>query len=121
MSWASFGAQWGFGRPFRARRLRRLSWYRRTARTEAREMVARGQRRMLQAELERWRLHGVARPLIALIDGWGSTRGLAARRAAKRVLRAAPVARMAALAAAAVTVTAVATLALAVLAIAQLV
>jgi hypothetical protein len=34
-----------------------LSWYRRVARIEAREMVARWQRRML-AELERWQLHG---------------------------------------------------------------
>jgi hypothetical protein len=52
-----------------------------------------------------------------LIDWWGSTRGLTARRVTKRVLRASPVARMVALAAAAVTVTAVATL----VAIAQLV
>ena len=43
-------------------------------------MVARWQRRMLQAEFERWQLHGVAWPLIALIDWWGST--VAWRRAA---------------------------------------
>jgi hypothetical protein len=66
-------------------------------------------------------LGAVARPLLALIDGWGSTRGLAARRVTKRVLRASPVARMVALAAAVVTVTAVVTLALVVVAIAQLV
>jgi hypothetical protein len=84
-------------------------------------MVARRQRRMLQAELERWQLHGVAWPLLALVDWWGSTRGLAAGRVAKRVLRALPVPRMVAPAAAAVTVTGVAALALVVVAIAQLV
>lgn len=57
-----------------------LSWYRRAARAEARAMVARWQRRMLQAEFQRWQLHGVAWPLIALIDWWGST--VAWRRAA---------------------------------------
>jgi hypothetical protein len=82
-------------------------------------MVARWPHRTLQAELEGWQLHGLARPLLALIDGWGSTRGVAARRVMKRVLRASPVARMVALAAAAVT--AVATLALVVVAIALLV
>ena len=84
-------------------------------------MAVRWQRRMLHAELERWRLHALARPLLALIDWWAPTRGLAARRVAKRVLRASPLARMVALAAAAVTVTAVAILALVVVAIAQLV
>jgi hypothetical protein len=78
-------------------------------------MVARWQRRMLQAEFDRWRLHGVAWPLIALIDRWGSTVALAARRVTTRVLRASLVVRMVALAAAAVTV------ALVVVAIAQLV
>jgi hypothetical protein len=102
-------------------RLRRLPWYRRAARAKAREMVARWPHRTLQAELERWQLHGLARPLLALIDGWGSTRGLAARRVTMRVLRASPVARMVALAAAAVMVNAVATLAPVVAAIAQLV
>jgi hypothetical protein len=82
-------------------------------------MVARWRRRMLQAELERWQLRGLAWPLLALIDGWESTRGVAARRVTKRVLRASPVARTVALAAAAVT--AVATLALVVVAVAQLV
>jgi hypothetical protein len=62
-------------------------WYRRAARTEAREMVARWRRRMLQAELERWPLH--ARPPAARRDRLqGPARGLAARRATKRVLRA---------------------------------
>ena len=37
-------------------------------RAEARDMVARWQRCMLQAELERWQLRGVAWPLLALID-----------------------------------------------------
>ena len=72
----------------RAWRLRLLSWYRRAARAEAREMVARGQRRMLPAEFERWRLHGVAWPLLALIDWWGST--VAWRRAASRSVCCAP-------------------------------
>ena len=102
-------------------RLKRLPWYRRAARAEAREMVARWQGRMLQAELERWRLHCLARPLLTLIDWWAPTRRLAARHAAKRVLNASPLARMVALAAAAVTVTALAILALVVIAIAQLV
>jgi hypothetical protein len=102
-------------------RLRRLPWYRRAARAEAREMAARWQRRMLRAELERWRLHGLARPLLTLIDWWAPTRGLAARHVTKRVLRASPLARMVALAAAAVTVTALAMLTLVVVAIAQLV
>lgn len=102
-------------------RLKRLPWYRRAARAEAREMVARWQRRILQAELERWQLRGLARPLLALIDWWGPTRGLAARRVTKRVLHASPVARMVALAAAAVTVTAAAMLGLVVVAIVQLV
>jgi hypothetical protein len=102
-------------------RLKRLPWYRRAARAEAREMAARWQRRVLQAELERWQLRGLARPVLALVEWWGPTHGLAARRVTKRVLRASPVARMVALAAAAVTVTAAAMLALVVVAIAQLV
>jgi hypothetical protein len=56
-----------------------------------------------------------------LLDWWGSTRGVAARRVTMRVLRASPVARMVALAAAAVMVNAVATLTPVVAAIAQLV
>jgi hypothetical protein len=96
-------------------------WYRRAARTEAREMVPCWPQGTLQAELERWQLRGLARPLFALIDWCGSTRGVAARRVMTRVLRASPVARMVALAAAAVMVTAVARLALVVVAIAQLV
>ena len=102
-------------------RLQRLPWYRRTARAEAREMAARWQRRKLQAELERWQLPGLARPLLALIDWWKPSRGVAARRVAKLVLRASPLARMVAVAATAVTVTALAMLALVVVAIAQLV
>jgi hypothetical protein len=102
-------------------RLKRLPWYRRAARAEAHEMVARWQRRMLQAELERWRLRALAPPLVALIDWWGPTRALAARRLTKRALRASPLARMVALVATAVTLTALAMLALVVVAIAQLV
>jgi hypothetical protein len=102
-------------------RLRRLPWYRRAARAEAREMAARWQRRMLQAELERWRLRGLAGPLLAVIAWCGPTRAHAARRVTRRVLRASALARMVALAAAAVTVTALAAVALVVVAIAQLV
>ena len=102
-------------------RLRRLPWYRRAARAEARGMVARWQRRVVRAELERWRLHALAGPLVAVIDWWGPGRRLPARRVARRLLRASALARMLALAAAAVTVAAVAVLALAVVAIAQLV
>jgi hypothetical protein len=102
-------------------RLQRLPWYRRAARAEAREMAARWQRRRLQAELERWQLSGLARPLLVLIDWWTPSRGAAARHVAKHVLRASPVARMVAVAATAVTVTALAMLALVVVAIAQLV
>jgi hypothetical protein len=102
-------------------RLTRLPWYRRTARAEAREMVARWQRRMVHAQLERWQLRGLAGPLLALIDWWGPTRGVAARRITTRVMPSSPVARLVALAAAAVTVTALAILALVVIAIAQIV
>jgi hypothetical protein len=102
-------------------RLRRLPWYRRAARAEAREMVGRWRRRVVQAELERWRLHALAGPLAALIDWWGPSRALPARRVAKSLLRASALARMLAVAAVAVTVAAVAVLALAVVAIAQLV
>jgi hypothetical protein len=44
---------------WRGRRKRR-PWYRRAARAEGREMVARWQRRMLQAQLERWQLRSLA-------------------------------------------------------------
>ena len=52
-------------------RLRRLPWYRRAARAEARAMVARWQRRVVQAELERWRLPALARPLPRRSTGGG--------------------------------------------------
>lgn len=84
-------------------------------------MVARWQRRVVQAELERWRLHGLARPLGTLVDWWGPGRGLPARRVARSVLRTSALARMLALSAAAVTVAAVAVFALAIVAIVQLV
>ena len=90
-------------------RLKRLPWYRRAARAEARGMVG------------RWRLHALAGPLAAFIDWWGPSRALPARRVAKHLLRVSALARMLAVAAAAVTVAAVAVLALAVVAIAQLV
>ena len=83
-------------------------------------MVARWQRRVVQAELERWRLPALARPLAAMIDWWGPSRRLPARRLAKTVLRASALARMLAVAAAAVTLAAVAVLALVVVVIAQL-
>ena len=84
-------------------------------------MVTRWQRRVVQAELERWRLPALARPLATMIDWWGPSRRPPLRRLAKTVLRASALARMLAVAAAAVTVAAVAVLALAVVAIAQLV
>jgi hypothetical protein len=102
-------------------RLKRLPWYRRAARAEARGMVMRWQGRVVQAELERWRLQAIAGPLAAAINWWGPGRGLAARRLTRYVLRASPLARMVAVAAAAVTVTAVAVLVLVLVAIAQLV
>jgi hypothetical protein len=102
-------------------RLKRLPWYRRAARAEARAMAARWQRRMVQAELERWRLRGLSGPLLALVEWWRPARRRAARRIAMRVLRASPPARLVALAAATVTVTAVAVLCLVIVAIAQLV
>ncbi len=102
-------------------RLRRLPWYRRAARAEARAMAARWQRRVVQAELERWRLPALARPLAAVIDWWGPSRRLPAGRAARSLLRASALARMLAVAAAAVTMAAVAVVALVVVAIAQLV
>jgi hypothetical protein len=98
-------------------RLKRLPWYRRAARAEARDMVARWQRRALQAQLERWQLHGLARPLLALSDWWGPTRRVPVRRVAKHALRVSVAARMVAVAAAAVTATAVAMLVLVVVAI----
>jgi hypothetical protein len=101
-------------------RVKRLPWYRRAARAEAREMAARWQRRMLRAQLERWRLPGLAEPLLALLER-APTTGAAARYAAKRVVRVTPVARVVAAAALAVTVTAIAVLVLVVVAIAQLV
>ncbi len=101
-------------------RLKRLPWYRRAARAEARAMVGRWQRRVVQAELERWRLHALARPLAAMIDWWGPGRGLPARRAAGSLLRSSALARMLAVAAAAVTAASVAVLALVVVAITQL-
>jgi hypothetical protein len=104
---------------FWRRRLRRLPWYRRSARAEAREMAARWQRRVLQAQLERWRLPGLAAPLVALSDWWGPMRGATARRATKRLLRASPVARAVALAAVATLVTATAALTLVVVAVAD--
>ena len=84
-------------------------------------MVARWQRRVVQAELERWRLHALARPLGTLVDWWGPGRGLPARQ--RRAGRAAHLGTGAdaRVTAAAVTVAAVAVFALAIVAIAQLV
>jgi hypothetical protein len=101
-------------------RLKRLPWYRRAARAEAREMAARWQRRMLHAQLERWRLAPFAGPILGLLDR-APARRVAARQVAKQVVRFSPVARTLAMAATAVTVTALAVLVLVVIAIAQLV
>src|SRR3954468_16608955 len=95
-------------------RLKRLPWAPRAARAEARAMVVRWQRRVVQAELERWRLHALARPLAAAIDWWGPSRGVGLCRVANTVLRASPLARMLAAAAVAVRAAAVAVLALAI-------
>ena len=102
-------------------RLKRLPWYRRAARAEARGMGNRWPGRVVQAEHERGRQQAHARPQAAAINWWGPGRGLAARRLTRHVLRASPLARMVAVAAAAVTVTAVAVLVLVLVAIVQLV
>ena len=77
-------------------RLKRLPWFRRAARAEARaEMAARWQRRMLQAELDAL---AAARPHPPAVRGDGlvgaPSRGVAARQATKRALRVSPLARM---------------------------
>ena len=100
-------------------RLKRLPWYRRAARAEAREMAARWRQRMLRAQLERWRLPGLAGPLLALLDR-APARGTAARYVATRALRVSPVARLVAAAAVAVTAAALSVLVLVAIAIAQL-
>jgi hypothetical protein len=105
---------------FWRRRLKRLPWYRRGARAEAREMAARWQRRMVHAQLERWRMPGLAEPLVGVLER-APTSGAAARYLAKRIVRVAPVARVVVAAAVAVSATALAVLALVVVAIAQLV
>jgi hypothetical protein len=105
---------------FWRRRLKRLPWYRRAARAEARKMAARWQRRMLRAQLERWRLPGLAEPLLALLER-APTSAAVARQLAKHVVRVTPVARVVAAAAIAVSVTALAVLVLLVIAVAQLV
>jgi hypothetical protein len=84
-------------------------------------MAARWQRRLVQAQLERWQLRALTRPLLVALDWWGPARGQLARRVTKHAVRHSPVARMVALAAAAVTVTAMAMLVLVVVAIVQLV
>jgi hypothetical protein len=101
-------------------RLRRLPWYRRAARAEAREMIVRWQRRLLQAHLERRQLATLSGPLLALAEWWGPTPAAALRRASGRVLRASPIARMVVVAAATVTVTSLTVLALSAVALAQL-
>jgi hypothetical protein len=102
-------------------RLRRLPWYRRSARAEAREMVVRWRRRMLQAQLERWRLAALTGPVLALGEWCSPTRVATARRLTGRILRLSALARLVAVAAVTVTLTAVVVLALAVVALAQLV
>jgi hypothetical protein len=105
---------------FWRRRLKGLPWYRRAARAEAREMAARWQRRMLHAQLERWRLAALAGPVLAVLDR-APTGKVAARQVARQIVRVSPVARMVAVAATVVTVTALAMLVLVVVAFAQLV
>jgi hypothetical protein len=102
-------------------RLRRLPWYRRGARAEARTMIVRWRRRLWHAQLERWRLVSIAGPALAFAEWLGPTRVVTVRRASRHVLRISAVARMVSLAAATVTVAAVAVLALAVVVLIQLV
>ena len=83
-------------------------------------MAARWQRRMLHAQLERWRLAALAGPLLAVLDR-APTGKVAARQVARQVVRVSPVARAVAIAATAVTVTALAILVLVVVALVQLV
>jgi hypothetical protein len=101
-------------------RLARLPWYRRSARAEAREMAARWQRRVIEAELERWRLGVVSRWLLPVVARW-APRGISAAHLARVALRRTTVGRLLAVTATATLVAAVALAALAAVAIAQLV
>jgi hypothetical protein len=101
-------------------RLARLPWYRRSARAEAREMAARWQRRVIEAELERWRLGVVSRLLLPVVARW-APRGISAAHLARVALRRTTVGRLLAVTATATLVAAVALAALAAVAIAQLV
>jgi hypothetical protein len=89
----------------------RLPWYRRAARAEALEMAARWQARLVQAELERWRVPFLTRTALAVLSWWGPYRGRPVRRLASVTVLATRVsvtARVIALAAAAVAVAALA-------------
>jgi hypothetical protein len=80
----------------------------------AREMVARWQRRVVRAELERWRLRGLTRFLLPVIDRCGPRRGIPARRVARLMLfavRATRVGRLLAVVAAAAALSAAAAVA----------
>jgi hypothetical protein len=93
----------------------RLPWYRRGARAEALEMAARWQVRLVQAELERWRVPFLTRTALAVLSWWGPYRGRPVRRFAKVAVlatRVSATARVIALAAAAVAVAALAITAL---------
>jgi hypothetical protein len=93
----------------------RLPWYRRAARAEALEMAARWQVRLVQAELERWRVPFLTRTALAVLSWWGPYRGRPVRRVAKVAVlatRVSATARVIALAAAAVAVAALAMTAL---------
>jgi hypothetical protein len=106
---------------WRSRRAR-LPWYRRAARAEAIEMAGRWQRRLVQAELERWRLRGLTRTVLAVVTWWGPRRVPSARRVARLALlatRVSATARLVAMAAAAVVVAALAVTVLAAVVIAQ--
>jgi hypothetical protein len=108
---------------FWRRRLARLPWYRAAARAEATEMVARWQWRVVRAELERWRLGGLTRFLLPVIDWCGPRRGIPARRVAGLVLlaaRATGVGRLLAVVAAAAALSAAAVVAFVAVAFAEL-
>jgi hypothetical protein len=86
-------------------------------------MVARWQRRVVRAELERWRLRGLTRFLLPVIDRCAPRRGIPARRVARLMLfavRATRVGRLLAVVAAAAALSAAAAVAFVAVAVAEL-